>query len=63
MSTGLGTTGQILPFQEENDNIHDPYAVAVIKDGAIIDMYFEQFVKHFLGRMEWEIKLDYRWWK
>ena len=63
MSIGLGTMGQILPCQEENDNIHDPYTVAVIKDGAIIDMYFEQFVKSFLGRTAWEIKLDYRWWK
>ena len=67
MSIGLGAMGQILPCLEENDNIHDPYTVAVINDGAIVDIYFEQFLKHFLGnflgKTEWEIKLDYRWWK
>ena len=27
-------------FQQENGNIHDPYAVAVMNDGAIVDMLF-----------------------
>ena len=28
--------GQILPGQREGSNIHDPYAVAIVKEGVIV---------------------------
>ena len=47
--------------EQEPGNIHDPYAVAVVNDGVIVDKYFEQFVTSFFGRMERELELECRW--
>ena len=50
--------GQILPWQQENGNLHDPYAVAVVKAGAIVGLVPQAVVTRFFRRMKWELELS-----
>ena len=36
MGVSGAAIGQVLPYQQECGNIHDPYAVAVVKRGVIV---------------------------
>ena len=42
--------GQILPWQQENGNIHDPYAGAVVKGGAIAGLVPQAVCYAFLPK-------------